>query len=221
MKLVHYKFETFLIDDNFKNVELIIERPEIFYFYSKELFDQTKGEEGNFVLSDRDKIITIDKNVDIILNPLLLDFDNKKIINKLYDKLKFLANNDLFLETKEILKQINEYINLLEHNFEFDIDHNEEIDLNNFFKLFGIKFDYFDDDLSIKILKYIKILSFTGYKIIVFLNLNSYLSCEDIDKILEEISYLNIQIILLENKQSDCKNINRRYIIDRDLCEIF
>lgn len=203
MKLVHYTLETFLIDNNFRSLEFIIEKPEIFYFYIKELFEQTKGQEGNFILSDKDRIISIEKNIDIVLSPLLLDFDNKKIISKLYDRLKFIANDNLFIETKEIFKKVNDYINLLEYNFEFDIKYIEEIDLSYFFKLFGIKIDYSEDNLSLKILQYIKIISFVGYKVIVFINLSNYLDCKVIDKILEEIYCLDIQIIFFE--KANCK----------------
>lgn len=80
-----------------------------------------------------------------------------------------------------------------------------------------IEEDYFEN-----LIRYMKIASSVlGTKIMVFVNIRSYLDDEQLEWLLKEVAYQEIQVLLIENQQRDCLNGTFCYIIDNDKCEIF
>ena len=57
-------------------------------------------------------------------------------------------------------------------------------------------------------------------KLFVFVNLRSYLSNQQIDELIKEATYQEIQLLLIETCARDCIEGVTRYIIDKDGCEI-
>ena len=56
----------------------------------------------------------------------------------------------------------------------------------------------------------------------VFINLKTFLSKEEVEELYKECFYRKINIILFENYDNNCIIENeKRIIIDSDLCEIF
>ena len=68
MKLVHQDFSRPIFEEKDDFVELIIESPECFGAYISELAEQCKGQEGRYVLSDKEKEVDLAKNVEIIFD---------------------------------------------------------------------------------------------------------------------------------------------------------
>ena len=55
----------------------------------------------------------------------------------------------------------------------------------------------------------------------VFVNIRSYFDDIQLEQLLKEAAYQEIQILLIENQQKACLKDVFRYIIDNDKCEIF
>lgn len=72
MKLVHQDFSRPIFEEKDNFVELIIESPECLGAYISELAEQCKGQEGRYVLSDKEKEVDLAKNVEIIFDRNLL-----------------------------------------------------------------------------------------------------------------------------------------------------
>lgn len=76
----------------------------------QELYRQTEGAEGRFVLSAGDKELDIAKTVTMILNPFAIDLQDRKIVSKLYHQLEALAYGEaLYLATRELQLQLQQY----------------------------------------------------------------------------------------------------------------
>lgn len=60
-----------------------------------------------------------------------------------------------------------------------------------------------------------------GIKIITFINLRSYLNDVQMEQLLKDAIYQEIQILLVENQERTCLKDTFRYIIDNDKCEIY
>ena len=67
-------------------VSLIVENPRCFAEIVKDIYTQAKGGDGEFLLSERDKAVRIEKNMEVVINPFGIDFNDRKILNRLYDK---------------------------------------------------------------------------------------------------------------------------------------
>lgn len=223
MKLVHCDLENVLMCDNIFCTEWIIESPILFSKYVHELYGQCQGTEGNFVLSNHNKILDIAKSVEMILNPFSIDINDKKIINKLYSQLNEIAiASENYLYTQEVMQVIYQYISELEQKTEHILFTENQIDLPVLFKAAGVRHEIFEEDFVHTISRYIRIIcDVLKVKVIVFVNLRSYLSDIQLEEILKETNYQEVKILMIESNEKSCLAGVKRYIIDSDQCEIF
>lgn len=221
MKIANAKYQLEIeFVENTTNV-LVIENPTVMEEIVHELQQQSDGEEGNFVLSEKNKIFKMEKELMLIINPFSLDFNDKKIINKLY--LELLQYGNELLNKKEEINQLS--VKLLDeiidksqyNNISFDL----EIEWKEFFKLYGLKIDESYETLLEKLIEYIKILSdLCGIHLVCFVNIKNYLQDKEVNELYEIAYYKKVDLLLIES--SDTRNLDNEhtFIIDRDRCLI-
>ena len=222
MKLVHRDLGRQIAFDNYKSCEWIIESPKLFSKYLQELYRQSEGEEGNFILSDEDKEISIDKYVEVIVNPFCVNINDKKILNKLYTQLAELAYaEDMYLLTQEIQSKLKDYVFQLEHMGSYILEMDSEVDATAIFKVLGVRIDNYSENFFENINLYIKVITeLLKKKVIVFINLKSFLEKDQIKQLTETAIHNEVRLLFLENHQRDFSADFTRYIIDKDGCEI-
>lgn len=205
----------------FYKIELI-ESPEYFSEYVMELAGQVEGKEGRFVLSDNEKEVDISKNVELIFNIFALDINERKLISKLYMELeKLTADERFYVKTQEMKQYLQEYLLQLEQETDYILDLADEIDFASLFKAFGIKYEVLEENFLERLVRYMRIVErLLKKKLFVFVNLRSYLSNQQIDELIKEATYQEIQLLLIETCARDCIEGVTRYIIDKDGCEI-
>lgn len=223
MKLVSCELSKPILSDENLVTEWIIESPKLFSRYVQELVQQCEGEDGQFVLSHKDKIVEISKRMEIILNPFNVEINSKKVLTKLYSELDKLAKSEeMYLETRQIIQSLIEYLLDLEQKSDYILGFEQEIDLALIFKAVGIKHEIIEENYFENLIRYVKIVSSVlGIKIMTFVNLRSYLDDVQLESLLKEANYQEIQILLIENQQRACLKDTFCYIIDSDQCEIF
>lgn len=221
MKLVHIDLNQNLLENNFIT-EWIIESPEAFSEYVREIYLQCEGKDGRFVLSQNGKELDMSKYAEIIFNVYELDVNNRKILNKVYQGLEDLAyTEDFFVQTQEMNQYLQEYILKLEEKTDFILHLEQQIDLNFLFKGLSVELEGMGESLLEKLVDYVKtITTLLDKRLLVFVNLRSYLTDEQISLILNEMKYYQIQILFIENYARDCIEGARRCILDIDRCEI-
>lgn len=223
MKIIHPDVASPIIDGTHNCYEWIIESPKLFSKYIQELSNQIDGQEGNFILLDNEKELDISKYAEIIIDPLSIDLNNRKIINKLYTELSQMAyEEENYLHTQEILSAIQEYFICLEQNSEYLLCTDSETDISAIFKFLNVRFENVADNLCEKINQYVKIVAeLLRKKIIVFVNLCSYLSDVQLCELIKNIAYYEITVLLIESHQSYPSIPDKKcVIIDKDGCEI-
>ena len=221
MKLVHVNMERKLLDDNVVT-EWVIEAPEEFTRYVQELYMQCEGAAGDFVLSDGEKELGITKNVEFLDSVLDLDVNERKILGKLYADLEQLAYSEKFVvRTQEMIQYLSTYIFELEQETDFMLDVDDGVDMSAIFKGNGVKLETVETGILEKIVHYIKVVRLLLKKqVFVFVNVRSYLTVRQVEQLIKEAAYQEVQILLIENVMRDCVNSERRCIIDSDKCEI-
>ena len=75
MKLVSSELSYAVLSDKYQVTEWVIESPDLFAQYVQELACQCNGEDGNFVLSQGDKIVEMAKYMEVVFNPLGVDIN--------------------------------------------------------------------------------------------------------------------------------------------------
>ncbi|RDU22252.1 type II-A CRISPR-associated protein Csn2 [Anaerosacchariphilus polymeriproducens] len=223
MKLVSSDFSFQLELEESKVNLLIIENPIIFSKIILELLKQSEGNEGRFVLSQEGKVLKIEDNIFCIINPLELDFNQKNIITKLYSRLKEeIINTELLLENNSIYADIFQYIQKVIDTISYPLTYKADMEPNALFKLLNVKFEEVQESLVERIIDYIKIMQqILGKKIVVLVNIKAYLSINELEQLYREAAYQKLNLIILESHLSSSLNNEVRYIIDKDLCEIY
>lgn len=223
MKLVHPELEGQIIFDNERPCEWVIESPKDFSAYVKELFQQSEGIEGRFVLSEGEKERDISKYVEVIFNPFSVNINDRKILNKLYSELSGLASGEeIYMETQTMKNNLLAYFLKLEHISPYILDIEPELDMLTVFKAVGIKFGDYVEDFIGNLNQYIKIMSeLMRKKVIVLVNIGSYVSYGQLEQIIQNAVYNEIALLLIENMQRELPEQVYQYIIDKDSCEIF
>ncbi|WP_278336213.1 type II-A CRISPR-associated protein Csn2 [Roseburia hominis] len=218
---MHVNMERKLLDDNVVT-EWVIEAPEEFTRYVQELYMQCEGAAGDFVLSDGEKELGIAKNVEFLDSVLDLDVNERKILGKLYADLEQLAYSEKFVvRTQEMIQYLRTYIFELEQETDFMLDVDDGVDMSAIFKGNGVKLETVETGILEKIVHYIKVVRLLLKKqVFVFVNVRSYLTVRQVEQLIKEAAYQEVQILLIENVMRDCVNSERRCIIDSDKCEI-
>lgn len=222
MKLVHKDLARQIILEERQCCEWIIESPELFSKYVQELYIQSEGGEGAFVLSDNDKELSIEKCVEVIINPFSVDVNDKKLLNKLYSELKEIAFGEtMYLKTQELLAGLQGYFSELEQHGAYFLTTDMETDVVAIFKAMGVRVENCSDNFLQNIDQYIKLVaSLLRKKVIIFVNLGSYISTEQIEQLAKTAVYNEVSLLFIENQQRNFSTMFRRYIIDKDKCEI-
>lgn len=223
MKLVHSELSGELLKDKTIFTEWIIESPELFARYLQELYGQYAKCEGKFVLSQDIKELDISKYVEIITDPFAVDLNGRKIINKLYTELNELSKTEMmYMKTLQLAQHIQEYLLDLESNTNHILQFNGEMDVTGLLKTMDVKIEDCTEKFFERLVCYIKnVIGVLSVKVFVFINLRSYLTDNQMEELIQEITYQEVHALFIENQERTCLKGGIRYIIDKDGCEIY
>lgn len=219
--IFQYQGFNFKIDFENKSIfSLIIENKKLYRKIIEDLINNISIDDGNIILSKNNKLIVPEKEIFVFSDYFNFDV-NKFVLNKYYKELKNLSENDFFDETVEIKEVLRNYVTKLVEN-EYSIKLEEDLDISQILKAFGVKFQR-NEDLLLNLFEWIKILNeLLGYEIFFFINLENFLSDDELVEFSKFILYNKYRVVFLENfnrnKLFDDDNL---IIIDNDLCEIF
>ena len=222
MKLVHPDLEGQILLDVQRPCEWIIESQDVFLKFVQELCSQVDGAEGGFVLSDEEEI-SLAKYAELLVNPLNANINDKRVLNKLYGELSKLADGEeLYLETQGILAGLQNYFLKLEYASEYFLETDSDIDIMALFKAAGLRIQSCADNFLENLCQYIEVMaSLMRKKVIILVNVRSYMNDDQLKQLIETVQYKEIALLFIENMERELPKGVRRYIIDRDQCEIY
>ena len=146
MKLVHSDFKYQITLPDKKASEWVLESPALFSKYLYELYGQTNGGEGKFVLSDETEEIDIAKYVELVMTPFEVDCNDRRILKKLYSDLSTLAyESESFLATQDMLQKLQAYFYDLEQKIGYPLEIDDEIDISAVWKAMNVRVEDYAD----------------------------------------------------------------------------
>ena len=112
-------------------------------------------------------------------------------------------------------------IRLLQRS-EFDLAYSEQTDIQGLLKFLNVKFVQDQDTLIEKLIDYIyacnRILKIQCF---VFVNLFSFLTEYEMEKLFEFANYQKVNVLLLESRQpGNINSFSKVVLIDHDQCEV-
>ena len=219
--IFQYKGFNFKIDFEEKNiVSLIVENKRVYRKIVENLVNNLNIEDGNIILSRNNKLIMPEKEFFVFLDYFNFDI-NKFVLNKYYKELKNLSENEFLNETLEIKEILKDYINkMVENNYSLKFE--DDLDVSQILKAFSIKFER-SEDLLLNLFEWLKILNeVLGYEIFFFINLENFLSEDELLEFSKFILYNKYKVVFLENfYRNKLFDDDSLIVIDNDLCEVF
>ncbi len=223
MKLAHSEI-SFCVDFDKTEIPIcIIESPKRWREIQKELSTQYLGEDGEWVLSDRDKEMNFSKTVEMIFNPLQLDENQRRLVTSFLKSFAEKAVNEShWRESQELNSIIQTFFGKMETEYSFGYHINAETDFSALAKAMGLQIEtQYETDLE-RLLQYcIMIKELTKIKLFIFWNLRNYFTQNELELFYEEIRRRDWKVLLMENHLEQMIDGEKWYIIDKDNCEIY
>jgi CRISPR type II-A-associated protein Csn2 len=200
---------------------LVVENQHAFSDIVSSLYFQCQGGEGHFILSDANKALKIANEAEILLDLFSLDFNNRKILGKLYAELDDIGKD--YIQEKEninasIVQNLDEII--LKSRYDH-LDFQIDLQWTELFKLYKVKIEQDFENLLEKLIEYMKVLVYVcNISVLILVNTKAYFDSEEQKQIYEMANLLKLQLVLIESRESMSISEEKVYIIDKDLCLI-
>ena len=189
---------------NSKIPVLVIENKKIFRQALRSFLDDTVDE--LFTFSQDFKPFNFNKRGFFISNAIDLDFQNKKLVNKINSLMQKTAVNECSEDLASIQTLLINLFDKLNKMYDFEYDSNFEIDYSSILKLFQFNIDTSSHDLPQLLISY---------------SLYDCFDNNELEGIYETLSLSHINILILSSsKPRHISKFEEIHILDPDLCII-
>lgn len=223
MKLAYPALNGAISFEENKIAVLVVESPILFRNMIIDLSRQVAGGSGDFVLSKDSVPIPINKEVELIQNPLFPNFEQRRIINKLISELEREAlSESFFLDTRAIQTELAAYLENLLAQSNAPLVCDSEISISSLLKAANIRIDYDEESPVERLCEYLDVISALHLaKCFVFVSLKSFLTQDELRLLYSSVAYKKYNLLLLENSMRDgLREVEKTILLDKDLCEV-
>lgn len=198
---------------------LVIESPRLLCRILNDIAEQLQGNEGQIVLSMDNKVISIEKNIEMISQFIPFEMNKRSLLTKITNHIQQLAIDDkYYLQTTTL---VTEWERLL-LNLSMDMIGNlnfTKINIEALIRASGIELDEIYDNLGEKLLDYFELVQeYEQRKIFVLVNLRSYMSDSDMLEFLKYVGKRQYYILFIEPIDYKTLPIEEKHIIDAAQC---
>ena len=210
-----------LITDSEGVTTLVIENQKFMLNVLSDIYAQCNGETGRAVLSSNDKSIDINNGIDLLTDFVAFDGNRKGLLTKILHAMEKTANDEVYFQrTHKLMAELECYMNDLAMEQEVDLAY-EKLSLNNLLKTVGVKVIIDYNKLVERLFAYMDLVRrFEGEKLFLLVNLRSFVSVEDMELFMQTVVAHGLQVLLVDNQAYPLLPLERRRIVDMDLCEI-
>lgn len=201
---------------------LVIEDTRYFSIFLKGLIEATEIESDEFELIEDYKTVDMTKYVEIIFDIFNLEANSANILKKMYSELEEdLNTQEVYTKKVELESIIANITDELIYRSRFSLKAGG-INYQNLFKAIEIEFDYEKNSVLERLIEYIKVTSeLLKTKVYIIVNLDSFLSEEELVELEKFLLYNDIKVLALQNTiRREVKPSENLRIVDKDLCEI-
>lgn len=209
-------------EENKCNV-LVCKDKKLFRHLIEVLNDKVNGLDSNeiFLLDDNNEEIRIDKEVFMIIDIFNIDYNSKKILNKIYEIISNRVEMTKEIEMNDIIIKLRNYLIEEINEMPFEFIMKDELDVKEILKLFDLKIDKESyTNIIEKIELLIDIISTLNVaSVLVIPNMKAYLSDEEIVEIYKYSLYNNVKLLSIEKDFSSKLEYENILLIDENFDE--
>lgn len=176
--------------------------------------------DGNeIVLKENNIEIDISKNVFIIFDIFNIEYNSKKILNKLYTIIAQNVKCSQSFELEEIILKFRNFLIKEINELPFEFCMKSDINIEDVLKLFSLKID---ESCYLSIIEKIEFLidmikNLEIAKILIIPNLKIYLTGEELVEIYKYAKYNEVHLLIIENNiNKDLLEYEKKNIIDEE-----
>jgi len=161
------------------------------------------------------------KKILVIHDYFYLDLNERKFLNRIYANLTEEAKSaETMLKTFAMQNALTQYLNELMLQTEYDLEMDEEINLQELFKAAGIHIRQEGQDLTEKLSDYIRIYGQVFFsRVVVFVGLWEICTQEEVQRIVKDC-VLNGNYVFDLERRDDQDIRGNKILFDRDLCRV-
>ena len=223
MKLKINGFENEIqFDDEHINA-LTINNSKCFSHIIGILNDKINGIESNeiFLLDEKNQEIKMDKKVYIVLDIFNIDYNSRKVLNKIYDIIAENIEKNQDYEVDKMVMELRNYIIQEINELPFEFVMKSELEIPEILKLYNLKID---DVNYTSILEKVEILidiisTLKVADILIIPNLKLFLSSEELVELYKYSLYNNVKLLLIERNNEEQLKYEKNIIIDENFCD--
>lgn len=203
-------------------VGICIENPILFRRFTENLWKQANGMEGEIFLTQGNKQIKLNKEGCVIFNLYSVDVNEKKIINRVYNDIQELVEQNFYMQTAEINSAVVELLDEVETHLPYPLDYSLNLDFPQLLKIYGVKLEMQDTELIERVVNYMRLShQVLGTILFVFVHFRDYFTEEELSRLNEMTRYEQISVLMIENSMRSDDSLNEKWwIVDQDSCII-
>lgn len=203
--------------------ELVVENPKAMRRIIEDISSVANGDVSGASIVDDNTAISPGM-LDIIYDPINLDFNDKRIVAPmLKELLETSLNEGYYLSTNEIKTEIIKYMNsiIFARDYDFGISMSD-FSITQLAKAVNLRIANDNKiDFVENIISYMKTMTeLAGVRMFCFVGLRGYLSDAEYASFTEDVYNLQINILLIEVYERPNVDKTKKTIVDGDLCEI-
>lgn len=221
MKLVYPGINKVFDTSDDKVNSLIIENRQLFYGLSADIYSQIQGLDGKTVCSVNDKTVNFSKNVELINQFVPFDINRKNLITKLLARAEeYAVSGECYEKTMMQMTNLENYIIELIDSLEGNISYNK-LSVGSILKAIGLEFRDDYDSLGEKIVDYMQLIrEYDKDKLFIIVNIRDYIDDSEMEYMLDTVLRHQFNVLFVESSEHKLLSLERRYLVDEDLCEI-
>lgn len=221
MKLIYteYNLEIELYENQV--IVLSVENSESYSKLLRDMWGQTQGKEGKWVLLDKEKKLKLSKELECIFNPFSLNCNDRRILTKLYLEIK--QQSDIFFQEETMLlnTDINQFLDKLLLQMPYALKYSPDLELSDLLKIYNVEIECGEGTILEQIVEYLRVMKkICRVNNYVFVGLKQYLTVSELEKLYEYVFYEKINLIIIESIHIPLIDGEKGWIIDKDLCII-
>ena len=189
-------------------------------YYHKLIFSVLYEDSSYFTYSENYAEKNLSKYALIIVDPMNIDPNSKKILTALYKKLQ----SSISEEDRNTVDKVNsinlELLNKISLNMDLPMDYETDLDLTKILTLYKFSFQIEVENYLHKLVTFIKAnLEVFSYNLIISFNLLPLLNESEIELFQQELKLLGLSLINVQLVRKTSNKIVDSVTIDDDLCE--
>lgn len=220
MKLVSPLFNSIIDISDGAVASLVIENQDLFRALLTDIAFQIGGADGQAVLSRDNKPIALSKNAELLREFAPFEINSKTIQTRIVSELEALSSNETnWLRTSELIGQFERFTTDLSLDLPCDVECTK-LTFGSMLKSAGVSAVCRSDEPIGAVLEYMELIrALCGRRLFIAVNMRSFFSDQKMELFAKDVAAKKLDLLLLEGCDRPRLENERRWTIDRDLCE--